>query len=196
MNRENKNTAVRLAAVSLLMFGFGYLLVPLYDVICEVTGFNGKTGVISVSRANNMETDHARLVTVQFDTNVNSKLPWRFSANARSVRVRPGEIGVATFTVTNLDSRTITGQAIPSVTPSRGSIYFNKTECFCFTQQQLLPGEQKEMTVRFVIDPELPATINTLLLSYTFLPAPGTAAALSEGEQIIASRTEMDGRRL
>jgi cytochrome c oxidase assembly protein subunit 11 len=173
MNRNIKQTSIKFASIAVLMFGFGYLLVPLYDVICDITGFNGKTGTISINQAHELNIDNSRLVTVDFDTNINSNLPWSFKANSKKISVHPGEIGEVSFSVMNLSKRSIVGQAIPSVVPSNGSIYFNKTECFCFTQQLLEPGEHKEMSVRFVIDPALPTSINALVLSYTFFLAPG-----------------------
>lgn len=153
------------------MFGFGYALVPLYDVLCEVTGLNGKTGVISFSEADSMVTDSSRLVTVEFDTNVNHRLPWEFRAEQRRIQVHPGEIYEAIFVARNLSDHSITGQAIPSVAPGKASLYFNKTECFCFSQQTLGPGESKHMPVRFVVDPDMPDKIRTLTLSYTFFPS-------------------------
>ena len=134
MIQKNKQTVIYLTSVAVLMFGFGYLLVPLYDVICDITGFNGKTGSISINKANEMIIDRSRLVTVEFDTNVNSALQWSFRANSKKISVHPGEIGEVSFSVKNLANRPIIGQAVPSVVPSIGSIYFNKTECFCFTQ--------------------------------------------------------------
>ena len=96
----------------------------------------------------------------------------------RKVKVHPGEIGEALFHVENVSARTIIGQAVPSVTPARASVYFNKTECFCFTQQTLKSGEKIEMPVRFVVDSKLPGEISTLTLSYTFFEAPGSIAAI------------------
>ena len=120
-----------------------------------------------------MSVDESRLITVTFDTNVNSKLPWKFNAGMKKLQLHPGEIGEATFNVTNLTSSQTYGQAIPSVTPSKGAVFFNKTECFCFSRQKLRPNEYKEMTVRFVVDPALPDSIRTLTLSYTFFSVPG-----------------------
>lgn len=176
MEKSNTNTAVKLAMVAMLMFGFGYALVPIYNVLCDITGLNGKTGVIATEKAIESGVDASRLVTVEFDTNVNSQLEWTFTANARKVEVHPGEIGEATFNVTNLTDRTIYGQAIPSVSPTKGSIYFNKTECFCFSQQELGPGESQDMSVRFVIDPAMPENIDVLTLSYTFFAAPAVSS--------------------
>jgi cytochrome c oxidase assembly protein subunit 11 len=130
------------------------------------------------------DIDRTRTVSVEFDTNVNSNLPWSFRANNQKIKIHPGELGEAGFSVTNLANRPIIGQAIPSVAPSRGSLYFNKTECFCFSQQLLGPGEHKQMSVRFVVDPALPDTIRALVLSYTFFLAPDTGPVASQMEAI------------
>jgi cytochrome c oxidase assembly protein subunit 11 len=158
------------------MFCFGYALVPLYNVFCELTGLNGKTGVISSTEAAALAIDTGRLVTVEFDTNVNDRLSWTFSPAQRMMQVHPGQVTEAIFVVTNTSAGMAAGQAVPSVAPAKASLYFNKTECFCFSRQSLRPGESKRMPVRFVIDPEMPNSINMLTLSYTFFPVAGPQA--------------------
>lgn len=177
----NKKTAVKLALTALCMFGFGYALVPLYNVFCEVAGLNGKTGEISMAEASASVRDTSRSVTVEFITSVNSELPWRFKPLEKKVKINPGEIKEVIFVAENLTSSTVIGQAVPSVAPQKASIYFNKTECFCFTQQRLGPGEVKEMPVRFVVDPDLPDDINIMTLSYTFFKSPTSDVQASEG---------------
>lgn len=172
----NKRLAVKLALVAVLMFGFGYTMVPIYNVFCKVTGINGKTGQISKADAEREKEATDRLVTVEFDTNVNNKLPWKFKPLQLRLKVHPGAINEAMFYAENLSSDTIVGQAVPSVAPNEASLYFNKTECFCFTQQTLGPKQHRKMPVRFIIDPELPRGIKTLTLSYTFFRAPGSFA--------------------
>lgn len=179
---KNTITASKLALVAVLMFGFGYALVPLYNVFCEVAGINGKTGEINTAQATQIEVDRERLVTVQFVTSVNSELPWKFKPVKRKLSVHPGEINEALFLVENLTNDAIIGQAVPSVAPQKASLYFNKTECFCFTQQRLGPDEEKEMPVRFVVDPNLPDDINVLTLSYTFFKSPESVAMMSGNE--------------
>lgn len=182
-----KKTTTKLVVFTVAMFGFGYLMVPLYDVFCDITGINGKTGEITQEQARTGMIDMDRLITVEFDTNVNSKLPWAFKAQKHKMKVRPGEIAEAVFTVINLSDRDIVGQAIPSVAPAQASLYFNKTECFCFTNQILVAGEQKEMVVRFVVDAQLPKKITTLTLSYTFFIVPeqdGLAYRKQQGSSI------------
>lgn len=179
---ENTRTAAKLALVAVAMFGFGYALVPIYDVFCEIAGINGKTGQISKSEADRTAIDTDRLVTVEFDTNVNSELPWKFKSAQRKLRVYPGKVYEAVFYAENLSGETVIGQAVPSVAPFKASIYFNKTECFCFTQQALAPGERKAMPVRFIVDPGLPASIKIMTLSYTFFKAPPSVAELKKAE--------------
>ena len=174
-------TEIKLSLLAVAMFGFGYALVPLYNVFCEITGLNGKTGVIAAEQAEKLVVDHNRLVTVEFDTNVNSQLPWNFRAKDSKVQVSPGQIADMVFVVENRSDRYVTAQAIPSVAPAEASLYFNKTECFCFSQQTLAPLEKKEMLVRFVVDSKLPDKISTLTLSYTFFMAPEQNQAVSQG---------------
>lgn len=168
----NSRLALKLAGIALAMFGFGYALVPLYDVFCDITGLNGKTGRISANdvRAESVVPD--REVTVQFVTSINGPLPWEFKALQHSMKVRPGELGTALFTIENKAGHSVVGQAVPSVSPGQASRYFNKTECFCFTQQTLAANEKMEIPVSFVVDPDLPEKVEVLTLSYTYFKAP------------------------
>lgn len=172
----NLKTSAKLAVAAIAMFGFGYALVPLYRVFCDVTGLGGRTGVISVVEAEARPVDSARSIRVQFDSNVNGALPWEFRPMVREITVHPGAMSETMFYAENRSGRVIVGQAVPSVSPAQASRYFSKTECFCFTQQVLQPGERREMPVRFVIDPDLPEKITTLTLSYTFFESPPAAA--------------------
>ncbi len=172
MTQDITRTVKKLGLFAIAMFGFGYVLVPIYDVLCDITGLNGKTGEISQSEAETKRVDVDRLVTVEFDTNVNPALPWKFKAAEYKMKVHPGEIAEAVFIVENESDRSVIGQAVPSVAPAQASLFFNKTECFCFTKQILEPGERKEIIVRFVVDTELPKKISTMTLSYTFFRVP------------------------
>ena len=172
MTQDIPRTVKKLGLFAIAMFGFGYVMVPLYDVLCDITGLNGKTGEISQSEAETKRVDVDRLVTVEFDTNVNPALPWKFKAAEYKMKVHPGEIAEAVFIVENESDRSVIGQAVPSVAPAQASLFFNKTECFCFTKQSLEPGERKEIIVRFVVDTELPKKISTITLSYTFFRVP------------------------
>lgn len=148
------------------MFAFGYALVPLYRIYCDLTG-RGSNSAISEAEANMSDVDEERLVTVVFDTNTRD-IPWTFKAGQHKTKVRPGQLSEAVFTVENKSARTITGRAIPSVSPVQAGVYFSKTECFCFSEQVLAPRERREMQVRFIVDTELPERFSSLTLSYTF----------------------------
>lgn len=169
--QANRRVVKRLGLSAVLMFGFGFALVPLYDVFCDITGINGKTGRIEQEAVLSQEVDEERLVTVEFLATVNSKLPWEFKPMIRRIKVHPGEVTEVNYFARNKTNRLVAGQAIPSLAPGLAAKYFNKTECFCFSRQTLQPGESKEMPLRFVVDPQLPEEIRTVSLSYTFFPA-------------------------
>ncbi len=159
------------------MFGFGYALVPLYNVFCELTGLNGKTGRLSATDAAVVRVDETRYVTVEFVTSVNADLPWDFKPLVNKIAVHPGAETTVEFEATNYAQWPVTGSAVPSVAPNKAARYFNKTECFCFTRQALEAGESRVMPVRFVVDAELPAEIEILTLAYTFFESSETANA-------------------
>ena len=168
----NQRTVAKLLAVTLIMFGFGYALVPLYDVFCEITGLNGKTGRLSGVEAAGLKTNETRFVTVEFVTNVSADMPWDFKPKTKKVVVHLGAETTVEFEATNHAAWPITGSAVPSVAPNAMARYLNKTECFCFTQQALAPGESRVMPVRFVVDEGLPANVEILTLAYTFFESP------------------------
>jgi len=160
-----------LALLAVGMFGFAFALVPLYEVFCELTGLNGKTSAREVV-TNPERVDRERTVTVQFLARVGKGLPWEFRPTEHSMRVQPGEIHTTHYYVRNRAGKTVTGQAVPSVSPGQAALHLKKIECFCFTQQQLLANEEREISLRFYVDAELPREINTLTLSYTMFPVP------------------------
>jgi Cytochrome oxidase assembly factor len=172
LRQANRRLLRRFLVVVVVMFGFGYALVPLYEVFCKVTGLNGKTGSIRAESVGTQLVDSNRTVMVEFMANVNGTLPWEFKATVRKMRVHPGKLYGTTYYAVNTSKRRIIGQAVPSVAPGMASKFFNKTECFCFTNQPLDAGEGREMPVRFLIDPKLPADISTVTLSYTFFEMP------------------------
>jgi cytochrome c oxidase assembly protein subunit 11 len=175
--RKNLRSFLRVALVAVGMFGFGYLLVPLYDVFCEITGLNGKTGRIDEAAiAARYEPDRSRLVTVQFVASNNLGMPWEFAPTVASMQVHPGEVYTTAYVARNPTAAAMVGQAVPSVAPGKASRYFNKTECFCFTQQPLAAGEEKEMPVRFIVDPNLPRDVTTVTLAYTVFDVSQVAA--------------------
>ena len=182
-------TAKQLTLFAVAMFGFGYALVPLYSLVCEVTGIGGKTGVISQAEAKADEVDVDRLVTVEFDTNVDTTLPWSFKAAEFKMKVHPGEMSEAVFVVENHSDKPIIGKAIPSVAPELASRFFNKTECFCFTEQRLEAGERKEMVVRFIVGSKLPDDILVMTLSYKFFQMSDNADIVVSGNKVVNAKS-------
>lgn len=176
--RAQANTRIvkRLAIAAVAMFGFGFAMVPLYDVFCDITGINGKTGRIEAEEALSQHVDEERLITVEFLASVNGELPWDFKPMIRKIKVHPGQVTEVNYIAVNKTGEAITGQAVPSVAPGKAAQYFNKTECFCFTQQTLGPNETKEMPLRFIVSSELPEDIRTISLSYTFFLSKTEAA--------------------
>ena len=167
----NRRVVRRLLLAAVAMFGFGFALVPLYDVFCDITGINGKTGRIEAEAALSQQVDTERMVTVEFLSSVRSDLAWDFKPAVKRVRVHPGEVTEVNYIARNRTGETVAGQAVPSLAPGLAAKYFNKTECFCFTRQALGPNEEKLMPLRFVVDPDLPEEVGTVSLSYTFFPA-------------------------
>ena len=172
----------KLAGLAVLMFGFGYLLVPLYDKFCEVTGLGGRTGDAVVEQTLSGEVDYSRTVTVHFDANVNSALPWDFRPTEVMMEVHPGKLYETTYFARNRSSRPVVAQAVPSVAPGQASLYFNKTECFCFTEQLLGPGETQDMPVRFIVDPNLPDRVDLVTLSYIIYQNEQATAVLAAAD--------------
>lgn len=163
---STKRLVSRLLLLVVGMFGFGFLLVPIYDVMCDAFGINGKTNTIAYEDRG-QTVDEARSIRVQFLSTNAQGMVWSFGAQDSEITLHPGEIREMLFTAHNPTDREMIAQAVPSVSPSKGAAYFHKTECFCFTQQTLQAGETVEMPVRFIVDPELPREIHKLTLSYT-----------------------------
>jgi cytochrome c oxidase assembly protein subunit 11 len=164
--QSHAKTVGKLILVVIGMFGFGFALVPLYDVFCDITGINGKTSdQAAVYEA--VEIDESRMITVEFITRTNTGMPWEFSAQTKRVEVHPGEMAEVAFYVRNPVSRDIIAQAIPSVSPGTAALYVNKTECFCFRHQPLKAGEEAVMPMTFYVDPQLPEDITFFTLQYT-----------------------------
>ena len=163
---NHSKIVMKLLGVVVGMFAFGFALVPLYEIYCDITGANGKTS----SRYESAETqviDESRIVKVQFITNNNGDMPWEFRPSVRTMKVHPGELNVTNFYARNTAGKTLVAQAVPSVAPFHAAEYLHKTECFCFEQQQLADGEDLDMPLRFIIDRDLPKEVTTLTLSYT-----------------------------
>ena len=149
---------------------FAYALVPLYDVLCSLTGLNGKTQD-TATELSKAKVDNTRWVTVQFTSSVMPGLGWNFYPKQPSIKMHPGQIETVIFIAKNTTNQVVAGQAVPSVTPGIASANLKKIECFCFVRQSLNPGEEKEMPLRFFVSPELPADVSEMTLSYSFFPA-------------------------
>jgi cytochrome c oxidase assembly protein subunit 11 len=172
----NRKMLGKLLVIAVLMFGFGYALVPLYRQICEVLGINmltQKDGTVQMDK--NTQVDLSRSIKVEFDANVQG--PLRFRPVARSMTVHPGELATVLYEVVNTEARTVSAQAIPSYAPQSAAPHFKKVECFCFQQQTLGPNEARQMPVAFFIDPAVPKEVKTITLSYTFFEIAGLQAA-------------------
>ena len=189
---DNRHMGRKLLLVAVLMFGFGYALVPMYRAICNALGIN----VLSLSElqtpgarsteAVNGQVDKTRNITIEFDANARG--PWDFKPAMRSMSVHPGEVATVMYEFRNKQNRTMAAQAIPSYAPMQAMAHFNKLECFCFTEHTLKPGESRQWPVVFVIDSKLPRDVKTITLSYTFFevggktpPEPQAARAVAPG---------------
>jgi cytochrome c oxidase assembly protein subunit 11 len=173
--QARKDANRRLALKLLWVVGgailFTAALVPLYNVMCRVTGLNGKSEDGPEAAGQVLKVDTSRWVTVEFTGNVMPGLGWNFTPRQSSLRLHPGQIELATFEARNNTNRASVGQAVASISPGQAARYFRKIECFCFQRQPLKPGESKEMPVRFYISPDLPANVQSVTLSYAFFSA-------------------------
>ncbi len=169
-NGKRNRRVLKLAAlVCGCAFLFGFALVPIYRIACvHVFGIKLDPNAANQGKVAAFKEDDTRLVTVQFISNVNSALTWDFQPEVGSIQVHPGKLTEVWFDATNRATSAIVGNAVPSIAPNIASLYFNKTECFCFTEQLLNAGESRRMPVRFIVDPKLPQEIQALTLSYTF----------------------------
>lgn len=162
---ENSVVLKKLLIFTVIMFGFGFALVPFYEKICEVTGLNNLLQADTLTE--NTQVDTARWVRVELDANTRG-LPWQFKPLQSTVRLHPGELTEVVYEVRNNSNREISGQAIPSYSPQLLGKYLKKLECFCFSKQVLKPNEVRQMPVQFMIEPGLPEDVNTVTISYTF----------------------------
>jgi cytochrome c oxidase assembly protein subunit 11 len=167
-DRRNKRTGLMLSGIVVGMVGLAFASVPLYQLFCQVTGYGGTTQVAS----DNPKGTIAREMKVRFDVNVDRALPWTIKA-AAPVTDRIGQVDTVNYVATNNSDQPVTGMAIFNVTPEKAGVYFNKIECFCFSEQTLQPGETVDMPIVFFVDPDLDenhelATIQEITLSYTF----------------------------
>lgn len=170
----NQRLALRLGLVALFFVGFGFAMVPMYDVFCELTGLNGKTNASPMAADQNTQVDLTRTVKVEFLSQTMPGVGLNFKPEQFSVRTHPGEIMRINYTVKNTSNQVFVGQAVPSITPAAAARYFEKLECFCFTQQTFQPGESRTMPVVFVVNPKMDSDLGTVTLSYAFFEAPKT----------------------
>ena len=166
---------LRLSAGAAAMFAFGFAMVPLYDVLCDLTGFNGRSSNM-VLASSVTEDPQDRTVTVELLTTVNGARGYTFSTATPRLSVQPGKLYTVEFVAQNTRDHAVVAQAVPSVAPWNAAKHLRKTECFCFQQQPFAAGEQKRMPMRFMLDPELPAEVDIVTLSYTFFDAPQVAS--------------------
>ena len=169
----NKQILLKLLLLAVLMFGFGYALVPLYKALCEVTGINVVTSknnygvrAYGASKPGNTQVDYSRTITIEFDSN--SRGPFAFKPVKNFLEVHPGEMHEIVYEVVNTLDRPVAAQAIPSYAPKTATEFFTKIECFCFQEQALTPHQIRQMPVVFIVDPNLPKDVKTITLSYTF----------------------------
>ncbi|MBT8141118.1 MAG: cytochrome c oxidase assembly protein [Gammaproteobacteria bacterium] len=164
--KENNKLVGQLVLFAIGMFGFGFALIPLYDIFCEVTGF--RTQNVQAEMTSDIVVDENRLITVEFIANTADNQDWVFRPVLSKMQVHPGKVYTANYFAQNLQARTVVGTATPDVKPVEVNKHFKKLECFCFTQQDFAANEGREMPVQFVIDPALPEHIERMTLSYTF----------------------------
>lgn len=180
----NRNTLTKLVVVAVMMFGFGYALVPVYRQICEVLGINVLTQQGEFVEAPvNTQVDRSRKIIVELDGNAQG--PWRFRPVQRSIEVHPGELATVTYEVVNTQARAIKAQAIPSYAPQLVTPHFKKVECFCFQEQVLAANEARQMPVVFFIDPALPREVKNITLSYTFFEIGGALKTAAAGSAVV-----------
>jgi cytochrome c oxidase assembly protein subunit 11 len=165
--RANLSMTWKLLAIAAGSFGFGFALVPLYNVLCAVTGYGDQKKLLEKVTAIE-HPDLNRTVTVEFLAEVASAGSWDFHPVVRTVQVHPGQLFTAQFYARNLTGHASVAQAVPNIAPSEVAAYFHKTECFCFTPQHFALNEGRDMPVRFIIDPALPQYIDMITLAYTF----------------------------
>lgn len=173
---QHRTLTLKLVVMTVAMFGFGFALVPLYKVFCEITGIRSE--IVATDTAAVVETpDESRTVTIELVANRIAGAAWEFEPTVEKMTVHPGKLYTTTFLARNLQGEAVTGLATPDLKPAVANKYFRKTECFCFTPQDFLANEEREMPVRFILDPELPEHVDTVTLSYTFYTQTELASA-------------------
>jgi len=177
--QSNRRLTLRLLGFAAGAFAFGFALVPLYDVICDITGVGNPKDLLRASNVQAIEYDESRLVTVEFVADLPSVGSWEFRPVIAEMKVHPGRLYEIDYVARNLTGRDTVAQAIPNVAPGKATTFFRKTECFCFIPQNFAKDEERVMPVRFVIDPNLPKSIDRVTLSYVFYDNSTWVAALN-----------------
>ena len=185
---KNKRLVKRLVLIAVLMFGFAYLMVPMYRLVCKHVGLNGQADN-TAALAPHMDIDKSRLIEVEFSTTVHGALPFQFKPLVHHIKLHPGETKLVYFYAQNNAKTGMTVQAIPSITPDESAKHLRKTQCFCFTRQYFFPGEKADMPVYFYVDSDLPKDINDITLSYTLFNANGYA---KKGEKFSQGRIDLN----
>lgn len=173
--RATRQLAVKLGLSAVAMFGFGFLLVPIYDAVCRITGIGGRTSDVAAEVVPGVVASD-RTVVVEFVAIRGEQATWEFRPATVSMEVHPGQLYDTAFFARNLTTSRLVGQAIPRVAPGIAAKYFRKTECFCFTPQPFEGGEGRDLGLQFMVDPDLPDHVDRLTLSYTFFETPAVAA--------------------
>ncbi|HSH29134.1 MAG TPA: cytochrome c oxidase assembly protein [Thiohalobacter sp.] len=185
-----RRTLRRMLFVAVGMFGFGFAMVPFYNVFCDITGLNGKTASGPAQALEESQVANDRTVTVEFIANLNQGMPWEFRPEVNRMEVQPGKAYTVRFYAHNNSGREVVAHAVPSVAPGLAAKHFHKTECFCFTEQRFGVDEGRWMPVRFIVDPELSGRHKELTLSYTFFDTGARTAAAPKGLEAVHPSTQ------
>lgn len=179
MSGQHRNLVLKLLLFVAGSFAFGFALVPLYDVLCSITGLGNQKSLLRAAELSAGTEAQSRWVTIDFMTNLPTVGNWEFRPVAQSMRVHPGRLYEADFFAHNLTGHDVVAQAVPDIVPSRAAAWFHKTECFCFSPQPFQRDEQRVMPVRFFVDPALPPYIDHLTLAYTFYDIPNSGSRVA-----------------
>lgn len=190
----NKTLTIKLLIAVVGMFGFGFALVPLYDVMCDALGINGKTNSVAAIQPQTMTPDFSRTIKVELMAHIPPNMPWQLAPKTKTLEVHPGQVIQTAYFAKNLSAELLVGQAVPSVSPGLAASYFNKMECFCFNKQPLNAGESAELALIFYIEPTIPDSIHTLTLSYTLFDITETVEPSSTNTAAVMTTTELARR--
>ncbi len=190
MDGQKNKLALKLLVIPILMFGFAFLLVPLYDVLCEVTGLNGRSSSLTEASDEQFKVATERSIKVKFLSSVATGFPVNFYPKQSTIEMHPGQVVTVYYIAENRSDEVQYGQAIPSVAPESGASWLKKVECFCFNEQQFAARDRVEMPVQLVIDPEIDADIEELTLSYTFFPKKNVDKKTPENESVIRTHSD------